>query len=73
MQAINVVDRLKDIVGYYTDDFSDILSVTSSTTTASTITATTTTTTTSATTTTHSQFISSSANIFSAFQLSLEQ
>ena len=38
MQAINVVDRLRDIIGYYTDDFSDIQGITSLSRSGTTIT-----------------------------------
>ncbi len=39
MQGIDIVNRLKEIVGYYTDDFSDIINISSLSRSGSTITA----------------------------------
>ena len=39
MQALDVVNKLKEIIGFYTDDFSDVSTVTSLTRSGSTITA----------------------------------
>lgn len=39
MQAIEIVDRLKNILGFYTDDFCDVINITSLTRSGSTVTA----------------------------------